>query len=144
MEKMNFKTSINAPAEKVWDVLWNDASYRDWTSVFSEGSHAVTDWKEGSKVLFLSGTGEGMVSKIAANQPPKFMSIEHLGIVKDGKEDTESEAVKGWAGAHENYHLKEVGGRTELEVEMDTTEEFTSYFKDTWPKALEKVKELAE
>ncbi|MEI9912589.1 MAG: hypothetical protein WDO71_24880 [Bacteroidota bacterium] len=55
MQRINFSISINAPKEKVWQVLWNDSSYRQWTSAFSEGSYVVTDnWKEGTKILFLS------------------------------------------------------------------------------------------
>jgi hypothetical protein len=27
MEKINFSIDINAPKEKVWNVLWNDESY---------------------------------------------------------------------------------------------------------------------
>ena len=100
MEKINFSTDINAPKEKVWEVLWNDDSYRKWTSAFYEGSYAQTDnWKEGTKVLFLGPGGDGMVSRVAANKPNKFMSFEHLGVVKKGVEDTESEEVKDWAGA---------------------------------------------
>jgi len=144
MEKINFKTVINAAPEKIWKVLWNDDTYRQWTSAFSEGSYAETDWQEGSKVLFLDGKGQGMVSKIAANRPNEFMSIEHLGFVKDGIEDTNSEEVKAWAGAHEDYTLKKVNGKTELLVDMDVTDDFKDYFKETWPKALENVKRLSE
>ena len=145
MEKINFATTINAPREKVWKVLWDDASYRSWTSVFNEGSYAKTDnWKEGSKVLFLSPDGDGMVSKVASNKPNKFMSFEHLGVVKNGVEDTESESVKGWAGAKENYTLSEENGKTKLVVDMESTDEFKDYFTKTFPVALEKVKELAE
>jgi hypothetical protein len=64
----------------------------------SKGSYAVTDWNVGSKALFLSPQGEGMVSRIVAHRPNEFLSIEHLGIVKNGVEDTKSEAVKAWAG----------------------------------------------
>ena len=95
MDKMKFSTTINAPKEKVWKILWDDETYRKWTSVFSEGSYAQTDWKEGSKVLFLDGKGSGMVSKIETSRPNEFMSFLHLGVVKDGVEDTESEEVKG-------------------------------------------------
>ena len=28
MEKVNFAATINAPREKVWNVLWDEASYR--------------------------------------------------------------------------------------------------------------------
>ncbi len=145
MEKINFATTINAPREKVWKVLWDEASYRDWTSVFTEGSYAKTDnWKEGSKVLFLSPDGDGMVSKVASNKPNKFMSFEHLGVVKNGVEDKESESVKGWAGAKENYTLTEENGKTKLVVDLESTDEFKDYFIKTFPVALEKVKELAE
>jgi Activator of Hsp90 ATPase homolog 1-like protein len=151
MEKMNFNIVINATPEKVWKVLWTDDTYRKWTSAFVEGSYAKTDWKKGSKALFLDGKGQGMVSKIAENRPNEFMSIEHLGEVKDGVEDTSSERVKEWAGAHENYTLKKVnlpagqtGAKTELSVDMDMNDEFKEMFTKIWPVALNNVKKLSE
>ena len=144
MEKQKFKIEINAPREKVWKTLWGRDSYPTLTSAFSEGSHVETDWKKGSKALFLDGKNEGMVSTIAENKPNEFMSIKHLGMVKDGVEDTTSEKTKEWAGSLENYSLKEVKGKTELTVDMDVTDEYKDYFKETWPKALDKLKELAE
>ena len=144
MEKQEFKIAIDAPREKVWNVLWADDSYPAWTAPFTEGSHAVTDWKKGSKVLFHDGKGDGMVSTIIENIPNEFMSIKHLGEVKNGIEDTASEKVKQWAGAMENYTLTEVDGKTELNVDMDIAEEYKDYFLTTWPKALQKVKQLAE
>jgi hypothetical protein len=144
MEKQEFRIIINGPREKVWQVLWNDASYREWTAVFAPGSWAQTDWKKGSKVLFLDAENSGMVSSIAENIPNEYMSIEHLGCVKEGKEDLESPEVKQWAGAHENYTLKMVDGKTELLVEMDIAEGHKEYFVNTWPKAMEKIKELTE
>lgn len=144
MEKLVFSISINATPEKVWNVLWTDASYRQWTTAFTEGSHAVTDWKEGSKVLFLDGKGMGMVSRIAVNRPHEYMSFEHLGEVKDGVEDTTSDRVKAWAGAHENYTLKKINDQTELTIDMDITEEFKEMFAQIWPKALANVKQLSE
>lgn len=144
MERQEFKISIDAPREKVWKTLWEDATYRAWTSAFSPGSWAKTDWKKGSKVLFLNGEGEGMVSEIADSRPNEYMSIKHLGMVKDGKEDTTSKDVSAWAGATENYTLKTVNGKTELVVDMDITDDMKDYFLKTWPIALDKLKELAE
>jgi len=144
MERINFSISINAPKEKVWKTLWEDATYRKWTSVFSPTSYADTDWKEGSKVLFLDGQGSGMVSRIEANRPNKFMSFKHLGEVKNGVEDTESDKVKSWKGAFENYTLKEVDGATELLIEMDANDNFKGFLLETFPKAIEQVKILSE
>ncbi|MEP7317411.1 MAG: SRPBCC domain-containing protein [Panacibacter sp.] len=147
MEKMNFSVNINAPKEKVWNALWDDVSYRNWTSAFAAGSYAVTDnWEEGTKVLFLDAKGSGMVSKVAVNKPSEFMSFEHIGEVRDGVEDTTSEAVMQWKGATENYTLKPVADGTLLCVEMEAniSESFKEYFEKTWPLALEKLKSLAE
>jgi hypothetical protein len=144
MEKQEFRIAIDAPREKVWNTLWGKTSYPAWTSVFAEGSHVETDWKKGSKALFLDGKNEGMVSTIAENKPNEFMSIKHLGMVKKGVEDLESEKTKEWAGALENYTLKTVNEKTELTVDMDVTDEFKDYFLEAWPKALNKLKELAE
>jgi hypothetical protein len=144
MEKQEFRIAIDAPREKVWNTLWGKTSYPAWTSVFAEGSHVETDWKKGSKALFLDGKNEGMVSTIAENKPNEFMSIKHLGIIKKGVEDLESEKTKEWAGALENYTLKTVNEKTELTVDMDVTDEFKDYFQEAWPKALDKLKELAE
>jgi predicted 3-demethylubiquinone-9 3-methyltransferase (glyoxalase superfamily) len=144
MQKLVFAENIHAPKEKVWSTLWNDSSYREWTSAFAAGSHAVSDWKEGSKILFLDGKGDGMVSKIETSKPNEFICFKHLGEVKNGKEDTESEAVKSWAGATENYTLKENGDDTLLTVEMDITDDFKDYFIGTFPKAIDLVKSLSE
>lgn len=144
MEKVTFNIAINAPREKVWEVLWNDSSYREWTSVFSEGSKVETDWQKGGKVLFLDGQGHGMVSTIAEKIPNEYMSFKHLGEVKDGVEDTTSERVKEWAGAMENYTLKGEGGKTELIVDLDIEDAHKAQFEKMFPQALSKVKQLAE
>ena len=59
-------------------------------------------------------------------------------------EDTESDEVRKWAGARENYTLTEERGRVHLRVDMDTTEEHKQFFEDVWPKALAKLKDLSE
>lgn len=145
MQKITFSTSIKAPREVVWNALWDQENYSKWTSAFAEGSYVVTDnWKQDSKVLFLSPDGCGMVSKVAAHRPHEYMSFEHLGEVKDGIEDTSREKVAAWQGGHENYMLKQDGEATLLEVDMDIMEEHRDYFLQAWPKALEALKNLAE
>lgn len=149
MQKVNFSIFINAPREKVWDVMLGDETYRKWTKAFNEGAYYKGSWDEGSKILFLGmakdGTGEeGMVSRIKENRLHEFMSIEHMGIVKDGVEDTDSDEAKKWAPSYENYIFKEKNGGTQLSVEMDVEEEYKSMMKEMWPKGLEIIKELSE
>ncbi|HVF69203.1 MAG TPA: SRPBCC domain-containing protein [Xanthomonadales bacterium] len=151
MTKLHFSIDIKAPREKVWDTMMEDQTYREWTSVFNPGgSYYEGDWSEGSKMLFLgpdekTGKVGGMVSRIAVNKPGEFMSIEHLGEIIDGVEDTTSDRVKQWAGAHENYTLSEENGVTTLQIDLDGGgEEMESMFKEMWPKALQKLKEISE
>src|SRR6185436_4352468 len=105
MKSTQYKIRIDAPREKVWNILWDDNTYPQWTAPFAEGSRAETDWKKGSKALFLDGKGQGMVSTIVDSKPNEFMSIKHLGTVKDGVEDVDSPESQQWAGGLENYTL---------------------------------------
>lgn len=147
MGKLHFSININAPKEKVWNTMLDKNSYKEWTEVFSPGSSYKGSWDKGSKILFVSSgeKGEmGMVSRVKENKPYEFISIEHLGVVNEGKEDVSSDAVKSWAGALENYAFKEKDGKTELLVDTDTPEEYKEMFQQMWPKALQKLKELSE
>ncbi|UCF36571.1 MAG: SRPBCC domain-containing protein [Acidobacteriota bacterium] len=148
MKRLRYSITINSPKEKVWKTMLEDATYRIWSEVFMKGSHFTGDWSEGSKMLFLApdecGKTFGMVSLIRKNRLYEFISIEHLGFLKDGVEDTTSPEVKAFAGAQENYTFTEKDRRTEVLVELDTVEEYAGMFEDTWPRALEKLKELAE
>ena len=148
MDKLEFSIVINATIEKVWNTMLDDKTYRIWTEEFSPGSHYIGNWDKGSKILFLGPSNDGklagMVSRIKENKLHKYISIEHLGEVYDGVEDTTSERVKVWAGALENYTFIDKNGKTELIVDMNINEEFKEMFEGMWPKALQKLKELCE
>jgi len=142
--KLQFDIDINAPKEKVWSALWNDATYREWTNAFSEGSYAQSDWKEGSKILFLGANGDGMYSTIQKLIPNEQMTFKHLGVLEKGVEQKTSAQTKEWEGALEEYFLTESNGKTHLKVTLNSTTQFEQYFRDTFPKAIQKVKEISE
>jgi len=144
MKNLEFNISINASASKVWQVLWYDTTYRKWTNAFQEGSYAISDWKEGSKVHFLSPGGNGIFSLIAECIPDEKMVFTHLGVIKNFIEQPANDETKSWEGAKENYILKEESGNTLLQVSMNSTEAFADYLNNAFPKALKAVKELAE
>lgn len=137
--KLAFETTIQASAARVWQVLWNDSTYRQWTNAFHAGSYAVSDWKEGSAIEFLIPEGSGMYSRILRLVPNREMTFEHLGEVIKG----ERKEVK-WAGATERYLLSETNGVTTLKVETDVIADYQDYMNTTFPKALQAIKELAE
>ncbi|KAA5537102.1 SRPBCC domain-containing protein [Taibaiella lutea] len=149
MGNLHFEIAIQAPVEKVYNTMLADESYRKWTNPFFPGSYYKGSWDKGAKILFLApgeqGEG-GMVSRIKENIPEQFVSIEHLGMLKDGKEITSGPEVDSWAGALENYTFESVDGGTLLKIDMHGGEDpnMTQYFNDTWPKALEILKKLCE
>ena len=151
MKKIHFTTEINAPAQKVYETMLglNDkSSYEQWTAAFNPTSTYEGSWEKGSKMLFVgvdeNGKKGGMVSEIAENEPAKFVSIRHYGMVDGEVEITTGEQVEKWAGGHENYSYQENGGTTRVTVEMDTIEEYLEYFESTYPAALDKLKALSE
>jgi uncharacterized protein YndB with AHSA1/START domain len=148
METMHFEIAINAAVEKVYDLMIRDSSYREWTSEFNPTSHFIGSWAKGSKIIFVGtdqdGKTGGMVSRIKENIPNTFISIEHLGLVQEGKEITSGPEVEGWAGANENYTFTAKKGETLLSVDLDAHQDFMTYFTETWPNALAKLKEICE
>ncbi len=147
MEKIHISIVINAPREKVWDIMLSDASYRKWTSAFHPGSYYKGKLAQGEKILFLGpdeGGETGMVSRVAEIRPHEFISFEHLGIVKKGVEDTESEEAKKWSPAFENYTFKETESGTEVIIDQDIQSDYKVQFEEMWQHALLLLKELAE
>lgn len=147
-EKIQFEILINAPVKDVYSTMIDKNSFRIWTAEFNPSSRFEGSWEKGSKILFIGvdekGKESGMVSRIKENIPNQFISIEHLGLFQDGKEVLTGPEVEGWAGAFENYTFKEENGKTRVLVDMDINEDFKAYFDETWPKALNKLKEICE
>ena len=152
MDKLYFSIVIDASKEKVWNTMLNKDTYSKWTDVFMPGSYYEGDWSKGSKMHFLSSNEEGKMSgavfRVKENRLYEFVSIENIGMVQDGKEDTSSEEAKVYAGALESYRFNEDDGRTEVIAElspiMDIPEDYKEIYQGMWKKALQKLKELAE
>jgi uncharacterized protein YndB with AHSA1/START domain len=149
-QTMHFSITINAPRTKVWDTMLQDATYRQWTAPFNPGgtSWFEGDWTEGRKIRFV-GSGEngrldGMVGRVKELRRHEFVSIEHLGVVQDGKEDTTSDFAREFAPALENYTFIDRNGATEVQVAMEAAEEHKAMFEASWPSALQRLKQIAE
>ncbi|MDQ3019378.1 MAG: SRPBCC domain-containing protein [Bacteroidota bacterium] len=144
MKKIKKSIDINAPKEKVWDVLLNDKFTKIWYSEFAEGAYAETDWKVGSKALFKDNSGSGLIGEVIVNKPAKAISIEYKGLLQKGTEDYESDLAKEFKGKHENYYLSEKEGVANLSIECDMPEKEFESMSDAWEKGLQKIKELSE
>lgn len=146
MEMKTIKQSIaiQASRDKVWKVLVDDAYVRIWYAAFSPGCHAVTDWKEGSKALFIDDKGDGLVGTIIVNKLFEMLSVEYYGEVIGGQEDLNSKAAQAVKGGRETYVLVDEEGTTLLHIASDMGEEYFESMFACWTNALQKIKELAE
>lgn len=151
MKKLQYQISIQAPASKVYDLMLgitNISTYEQWTALFNPTSTYEGTWDKGAKILFVGvdekGEKGGMVSRIVENIPMQFVSIQHYGLVKADQEITEGPEVEKWANGFENYSFEENNGTTMVTVDLDTTEDFVAYMNESYPKALEKLKEICE
>jgi len=145
MEKLKYQIGIDATAATVWDVLWNEKTYSQWTHFFSPGSVMKTDWKVGGKTYFTEASGQnGMVSTIERIAEPKHLIFKHLGELHNGVEDVDSEKVKAWKGSLEAYYLEENNGKTTLKVEVDVDNSYKDMMDEGFKKGLEIIRNLSE
>jgi hypothetical protein len=129
-KRVQFSTEIAAPPARVVEVMTDPDTYRQWTAPFAEGSHFEGSWAQGERIRFLAPSGDGMVAEIAEHRPNEFISIRHLGMISDGVEDTESEEVRAWAPAYENY----TSLRRRKERRSSSTRTSPVIGRPTWPR----------
>ena len=151
MKTLHFSTQIEAPVEIVWETMLDDATYRQWASTFNPPgteSYFLGSWLPGSEIRFFGSSDDGslggMVGVIREHRPHEFVSIEYRGQIVDGVEDTTSADARKLIGTHENYTFAEADGVTTVTVDMDMDEEYLEMLGEEWPRALAKLKELAE
>lgn len=145
METLSYETVIDAPMQKVWDILWSPETYSEWTRYFAEGSVMKSDWKVGGKTYFVNASGEGMVSTIDSLDEPRQVVFKHLGMIdKEGHEDIHSKEVMEWSGSFEKYFLIDFDGKTKLHTEVQVENEWQDHLNTGFTKGLMIVKSLAE
>ena len=142
MKELQFSIDIQATNDVVWDTLWQDETFREWASIIDPETYMVGELKEGNEVQFISAHGGyGVTSLVEALIPNEFLLLRHSA---DTQASGTREREKEWTGGKEAYSLKENDGITTLTVTFDVPEEMESMFKDSYPRALERIKQLAE
>lgn len=142
MKELQFSVDIHATRERVWDTLWQDATFCDWASIIDPGTYMVGELKVGNEVQYISSeNGYGVTSLVEKLVPSEFVLLKHSADTQgNGKQERE----KQWTGGAESYSLTQIGDITTLTVALDVPLELEDYFKNTYPKALARIKELAE
>ena len=142
MFTLNYSVTIKSTPEIVWQNLWNDETYREWSSAFMEGSYAESSWEEGGKIAFLTPDKNGMFGIIKKKVVNSEMTFKHLGEIKNGIEEP-----KNWENATESYRLSQTEDGTLVKVLLtmdEANQEFENYFNEAFPKGLAILKQICE
>jgi uncharacterized protein YndB with AHSA1/START domain len=142
MKEMQFSIEIDASKQKVWDILWEDQTFRQWASIIDTETYMVGELKEGNEIQFISAAnGYGVTSLVEKLVVGEFLLLRHRA---DTQQAGVAERENQWTGGQESYLLTEKEGVTVLTVAFNVPPELEEYFNMNYPKALECVKELAE
>jgi uncharacterized protein YndB with AHSA1/START domain len=148
MERLQFKITIKADAEKVYHSMLGEETFKEWTSIFNPSSRYDGNWDKDSKIRFIGeskeGKQEGMVGIVRENKPFDFVSVEYIAVVDGDTELSEGPGVEEWLNTFENYTFEESNGHTTVTVDIDMNDEMIAYFNEKYPEALNKLKEICE
>jgi len=144
IKKIIFTQEINASAETVWNLMWDKKVYIDWTSPFCEGSYYTGEIELGSRIHFMTPSGQGMYGDVFYLIPNKFIIFKHIGNVLNFNEMPLDAETEKWTGSFETYKLDEVDGTTTLIVEVDCVEQYVNYMNEKFPLALQELKKISE
>lgn len=132
------KTTIHAPASKVWEALTKPELIKQYLF----GTDVISDWKVGSPIVY-KGEWEGKSfedkGKILKLEPKKLLMSTHWS------------PLSGVPDTPENYHtvtyqLSEKNGGTDVTITQDNNanEEERVHSEQNWKTVLDGMKKLLE
>ena len=132
------KTTINAPASKVWEALTKPELIKQYMF----GTDVISDWKVGSPIIY-RGEWQGKTfedkGKILEVKPGRSLVSTHWS------------PLSGVPDRPENYHtvtytLSEKDGKTEVNLTQDNnaSEEEKAHSEQNWKQMLDGLKKLVE
>lgn len=135
--KKQYKTTFNAPVEKVWNALTNPEIVKQYFF----GTDLITDWKVGSPIIF-QGEWEGQKykdqGKVLEYEPNKVLTYTYLSNWSN-KEDKPENYL--WI----RYEVKDLGDKTELVITQSNYDaEKAEHSASNWESLMQEMKKLIE
>jgi uncharacterized protein YndB with AHSA1/START domain len=144
MQPLQYSISIHATPQKIWEILWHKTSYTIWTSPFTYGTYALGQIALGESFQFLNPDGGGLYGTIDICKNHQEIRFNHNGEVKNFEKIIDDSAKEIWGKIHEHYVLETNGNETILTVTIAGMNDWQAYFDDTFPKALQTVKNIID
>lgn len=135
--KIQYKTTINAPFEKVWEALTKP----EIVKLYFFGTELVTDWKVGSTIIF-QGEWEGQKyedkGEVLEYEHNKRLAFSYLSNWS-GKEDRPENYL--WVC----YETQPIGNITELTIHQSNyDEERAEHSEKNWASVVDEMKKVVE
>ncbi len=132
-----YKTTINAPLEKVWEALTNPEIVKQY---FFE-TDLITDWKVGNAIIF-QGEWEGQTyqdkGEVLEFEQNKRLAFSYLSNWS-GKEDKPENYL--WVC----YEVEPDGLKTELTIHQSNyDEERAKHSEENWASVIDGMKKIVE
>lgn len=135
--KAQYKTTIKAPFEKVWEALTKPEIVKQYFF----GADLLTDWKVESPIIF-QGEWEGQKyqdkGKVLEYEHNKRLSYSYLSNWS-GKEDKPENYL--WVC----YEVKQDGTQTELTIQQSNyDEERAKHSEENWASLIDEMRKIIE
>lgn len=138
MKTMRFSLQIDVPRQRVWQVLWDETTFSDWTSPFADGARLETDWRQGGRFEYTEAQSDtASYGEIERLEPERRVIFQKLGETRAGA-DRPLERPR-----REEYRLDGADGATKLSLQIEVPEEQADALKEALPQALERIRALA-
>jgi len=145
MQSLIYTIDIAASRKKVWEIILDEAKYKEWVKAFSGDPQFIGEWQEGAEVTFFDPNCGGTVAIVDELKPYSLINVRHIAtLTKELKRETTGPETEKWIGTKEIYMLDEIDDKTTLKIEMQTHQDFAEMFNNAWPQALADIKRLAE
>ncbi|MBC6993316.1 SRPBCC domain-containing protein [Neolewinella lacunae] len=135
--KIQYKTTVKAPLEKVWEALTNPAIVKEYFF----GSELVTSWQVGTPIVF-QGEWEGQSyqdkGEVLEYEPNKRLAFSYLSNWS-GKEDLPENYL--WVC----YEVSPHGTDTELVIHQSNyDQERADHSAENWDSVVSGMKKIVE
>jgi uncharacterized protein YndB with AHSA1/START domain len=139
MQTIRRNVVVNANPERVWTLITDNDSIKQWASAFLEGTYVETEGQIGDIVVWKDAAGNTAVKgKVVAREEYKMFKIGYW----DSVEETEDTPLGKYV---ESFIITERNGGTALSVSSGPLlPEHAATHAPLWDKALINLRELAE
>ena len=144
IRKHVYEIDIDVPAEKVWQVLLDDKSFRIWRSTITDGAYYAGELKQGRRIHLLTPDGSGKYGYVVLLDEGRNILIQLIGEIREFKEQAVDLNTERWSGIFENYVLNESNGKTKLVAEIDVIAGQAVIMDAIFPEAMKRIKLMAE